>query len=420
MKGPVLCLLLCLASTAFSQDGQDPDLTGYVTRVASATDFDINGWHILCTAHTLTAPAPSQAFTSGCPQPTPYLGMPMEIFGSWKRKQHALVADRLIVKRASPKEFASYGIVEAVLSRSTQSTEVRADGYTILITNDTKLKFGAPLHSLSDIRPDIWLDYKGIELPDGRVHASTAWFTPDLMSSSAAAERARTDYDPSQTTAQGHPFTEALIGANAKKIPAWPDAAMEARVSAIGHRLIPACQLSLSASDPIRINFRFQVTAGDPFLEQALALPSGIILVPHQIVERLQNDAQLAAVLADAIAIEIEAQDSRMDIGVRPTKKRFARDAAIDTGEILAFGIPGTLVANGVTEAHDLRQQEEQTGRVSLDLMHEAGYDITQAPLAWWLLAPGDPKPIADIRLPARAAYLYSVLGTTWQGAIRP
>lgn len=45
MKGTVLYLLLCLASTAFSQDDQEPSLTGYVTRVASASDFDVDGWH---------------------------------------------------------------------------------------------------------------------------------------------------------------------------------------------------------------------------------------------------------------------------------------------------------------------------------------------------------------------------------------
>lgn len=417
MKGPVLWFLLCLASTAFAQDVSDPGYTGYVTRVASSSDFDVNGWHIVCGAKTLTAPAPGQAFTYGCPQPAPYLGLPIEVFGTWKRKQRTIVADHLIFKRPSPKEFSSYGIVEAVLSRSPQSTQVRADGYTILITQDTHLKFGAPLQRLSDVRTGIWLDYKGVQGPDGVVRASTAWFTPDRSSPSAESERKRTNYDPSQVTTPANHTAEAFIGVNAKKIPAWPDAAMEARVSAIGQRLIPAYERALPASDPSRIDFRFQVTAGDPFLGGALALPSGIILIPHPIVERVQNDAQLAAVLADAIAIEIEAQDARMLIGIRPTKKRLTEDVAV--GSILTIGVPATLLANGASGAHAFWGLEEQSGRVSLDLMHEAGYDITQAPVAWWLLASRNPKPIAEINIPGHAAYLYSVLGTTWRNILR-
>ncbi len=30
---------------------------------------------------------------------------------------------------------------------------------------------------------------------------------------------------------------------------------------------------------------------------------------------------------------------------------------------------------------------EGQSGRVSLELLHDAGYDIDQAPIAWWLLS---------------------------------
>lgn len=413
MKGPVLCLLLSLASTASAQYDQGPGLTGYVTRVASSSDFDVNGWHILCNQQTLTAPAPGQPFTSGCPQPAPSIGQEMEVYGNWKRKLHAIAAGHLIFKHHSPADIAGYGIIEAVLSRSPQSLEVRADGYTIRITPGSELRFDAPLHSLADISDNVWINYKGVQLPDGSVRASTARFKADRVSRAADSERTRTDYDPSKVATPGNHVAEAFIGVNAKKIPAWPDAAMQARVSAIGESLIPACQRALPSSDPIRIDFRFQVTAGDPWLHGALALPSGIILVPHQIVERMQNDAQLAAILADAMAVELEAQDSRMLIGVRPTRKQVTEAVATDFAP--SWFLPGYGAGLFISAAVMLRVQEEQSARVSLDLMQAAGYDITQAPIAWWLLASTDPKPITDIRLPGRAAYLYKILGTTWR-----
>ncbi|MGH9562634.1 MAG: hypothetical protein ACRD3S_14375, partial [Terracidiphilus sp.] len=51
---------------------------------------------------------------------------------------------------------------------------------------------------------------------------------------------------------------------------------------------------------------------------------------------------------------------------------------------------------------------------VALCLMHDAGYDIGEAPKAWWLLNSKNPRPISRISLPHRAAYLYRILGETW------
>jgi hypothetical protein len=62
----------------------------------------------------------------------------------------------------------------------------------------------------------------------------------------------------------------------------------------------------------------------------------------------------------------------------------------------------------------------QQSGRVGLCFLHDAGYDIAQAPLAWWLLAPRKPASIDRIMMPPRAATLYIALGTTWHPAAEP
>jgi hypothetical protein len=70
-------------------------------------------------------------------------------------------------------------------------------------------------------------------------------------------------------------------------------------------------------------------------------------------------------------------------------------------------------------------QAEEQSGRVSLGLMHDAGYDITQAPEAWWTLATRPGNSSHQHSAPDRANNLYYALGTTWrltlnsQGGVR-
>ncbi len=76
---------------------------------------------------------------------------------------------------------------------------------------------------------------------------------------------------------------------------------MQARVDAIGATLVAKYQRDLPDADETKINFRFQLIDNKKW-HDAVALPSGIILIPHQVVERLQNDSQLATVLADNIA----------------------------------------------------------------------------------------------------------------------
>ena len=65
--------------------------------------------------------------------------------------------------------------------------------------------------------------------------------------------------------------------------------------------------------------------------------------------------------------------------------------------------------------AHEIvTKTEEQSGRVSLGLLHDAGFDIDQAPVAWWLLASNKPEPTSRISMPHRAAYIYRALGENW------
>lgn len=157
-----------------------------------------------------------------------------------------------------------------------------------------------------------------------------------------------------------------------------------------------------------------------------LSLPSGIILVPYQAVERMQNDSQLAAILADSIAIEMEAQDNRMLRGVRPTGKQMAAEAAagatIYTGDALVPGLgafaTGTSIVGIARGKRELDREEQQSGRVSLTLMHDAGFDVEEAPIAWWRLSEHEGKPLADTPLPDQSRNLYRDLAATWANGV--
>jgi hypothetical protein len=176
-----------------------------------------------------------------------------------------------------------------------------------------------------------------------------------------------------------------------KKFPPFKDAAMQARIEKIGSDLVPVYQRALAVSDSAKIDFRLQLIDTKLFRD-ALALPNGIILVPRQVVERLQNDSQLATVLADGIARTLERQQYRTQ-----------RERKV------------AWLVGGMSSEMEIRTEEkEQSGRVSLVLLHDAGYDIDQAPVAWWLLDPISQQPLTEIEMPDRAGYLYGILGETW------
>ena len=107
--------------------------------------------------------------------------------------------------------------------------------------------------------------------------------------------------------------------------------------------------------------------------------------------------------------VEAMKQDYRAQPGRR---KKTIAEIASGLGGLSTFGVT-TAVAEQVAN-DDKRNAANQSGRVSLGLLHDAGYDITQAPIAWWLLAKSSAHDLSSIPLPPRAANLYRSLGMTW------
>lgn len=250
---------------------------------------------------------------------------------------------------------------------------------------------------------------------DGTIVVSAAEVWPNVVTSSEDKLRAKREFDPSEIDegdAQSG-LSKAFRGIDVRRLPAHHDDALQSRIDRIGQSVIPAYQKALPVTDPTRIHFRFQVVETDRFLD-AIAFANGIILVPYPAITRLENDSEIAAVLADNIAASLEKQE----ILHQPAQHRML--AAGIAGDIGGLVVPGLGIATGLTtggvEKHAITMHRRQSGRVALCFMQDAGYDLTQAPVAWWLLAPAKPKPLAKTHVPDRAAYLFSVLGTTWRG----
>jgi hypothetical protein len=391
-----------------------PVVDGYVTREGPLTDFDADGFHILSTKKT-------KAHMEGTPIDDSvdigaiYFGESVSVFGKLERAKHRIIATEIIFHPVNQKPVGGFAIIDRVLSPAKSGGGpgrliVRADGYVILINSTTKIRFQVPLTSLPNVSTNTWIKYHGKPQADGILVADNATFAPNAILNGEARLLDRNDYDPKTVdpNAKQNIARELVLGRDPKKIPPYKDDALQARIDRIGASLIPAYQRQLPESDLTKILFHFQLI-DDHKMKDALALPSGIILIPFQIVNRLQNDSQVATVLADNIACVLEKQTYRAKPG--QTTMIVAEVASI-AGPLGAFTT--TTIANSLVASSDKKNAEDQSGRVSLGLLHDAGYDIGQAPIAWWLLAADTADKLPSTPIPRRAANLYKSIGSTW------
>jgi hypothetical protein len=415
----ILPALICLAVTAsFAQRTYQPDLEGYVTRVNLPSEIDVNGTHVRINDQTQFYFLTKKACTHISAQESkPYLGQSVQVYGKRHDKQHAIDATQVNVRQQEPREVSGSGVVDALPPAGAdvlpESHLLRADGYIVLITKETALTFEPPLAADAAFRTNVWVRFHGKQRIDGVVVASKASFRQNSVNEDEETLRQKTEHDPAAVdpNAKQSGLSKAFRGIDPGQIPPHIDSAMQVRVSAIGAKLVPKYQLDLPGADEAKIDFRFQVVDQDKW-HDAVTWPNGIILVPYQIIERMQNDSQLAAVLADNIACAMEKQTFRLQ-----PKAHGLAAASAATGIGGAF-VPGLgllgAFTTGITSETLLRQSREQSGRVGLFLLHDAGYDINEAPVAWWLLAARKATGTEETPIPARAAYLYKTLGESW------
>jgi hypothetical protein len=408
-------LLMCSLGSAQAQE-TPPDLDGFVTGVTSKTDFAVDGIHVSCVAKTRYPNINDQRSTEIPWTIGPYIGQPLKVFGKKDHKSHTLVAREIVLPYQTYPAKAGFGTIDRVLSADTAHRDqivVRADGYPILINGKTNITFTPPLTSLFDVTTNVWIEFKGKQQPGGLIVAAQAVFTKNAMGGTEGKLRDKNEYDPAQVDPKDKQgaVSKALLGTRVKRIPPYKDPVMQARIDRIGASLVPEYQRALPATDPTKIDFRFQLI--DEPWSVTYDLPSGIVLVPIHMVDRMQNDAQVAAILADSIASGLEKRDYRDQPALHAME---AAGWATQAGGFLVpglglAGLGGNAIAHSTMERHN----REQSGRVSLGLLHDANYDIYQAPLAWWILASRKSKDLSEIAIPERARYLYEILGTTWR-----
>ncbi len=390
------------------------ELRGVVTRAGTPQTFFVNEREVHCIAGKTKL---RQLRTDGlqpdervtCPQWV--VGQSVTVRGS--KSKDVLTAKVFDLDPPASLKVEGFAIVDRLMPPSPPATAmIRADGYLLRVTPKIKLAFTEGTGRQPATNQ--WVHYAGTLLPDGTVDAHAIAFSANKVTSLEGVMRKRSEYDSAavKESDKQSSVSKFFLGRNAKKIPAYDDPVMQARVSSVGQRVVPEFQRNLPADDPTKIDFRFQLV-DDSTLLDGMALTSGIVLVSYQVVEAMPSDAELASVLATGVAEIMQEQ------AVRALPGNLALSAA-GLGTLFVTG--GVLGYAGIAVAQHVREQrrEEQSTRVALMLMDDAGYDIREAPKAWWRLSTPEQKPLNEITMPGRSYYAYHVLSTAWRDKVWP
>lgn len=167
------------------------------------------------------------------------------------------------------------------------------------------------------------------------------------------------------------------------------DYKVQGYVNKVGNKLIPTYMKELPDNHENKVNFRFYVIDNPVF--NAFAFPDGSVFVNTGLLSVIENEAQLASVLAHEIAhVTHEHGKKRMGnqvwiktavtaaiIGVNAVSTtKLDNKAKMMINSLVTIGGTGFLAFYG-------RKHEEQSDRVGLYYMEKAGYDPREAANVW-------------------------------------
>jgi hypothetical protein len=335
----------------------------------------------------------------------------------------SIAAKNVPLKNDQNRTLSGLGLIEKVLSGGPEPV-FQADGYHVRINAATESAFAGELKTLADVGPNTWLRYEGKRDKAGVLIATKATFIPTKQGKILANASTKQESAPSQDSiidADGNfqsihtkvRLSDAGGMCGWHRVPA--DQVLQERVRRVGMNVVPAFQKQMAVDDPSKIHFRFYAV-DDPKTRSDLFCNEGLILVPKQVVERLKSDDQLAAVLGDGVAYNLQRRSARLLAEYR------ALLGAETAGAIAMAFVPAVGVAAyaGMEIAvHKVEvQMQQQRGRVALSLMADGGYDPWQAPEAWRLLTPKHlPANLSALKFPARSNYQLEILKLQYKTA---
>jgi hypothetical protein len=409
-----------------AEDLSKTKVEGYVTSVHLPTGFDVNGKQVILTPETIYLLEGGRNIKSDSAfRDLLRVDAYVYVLGSLDGKDRTATAKTVVFRNDLIRRLSGLGVITKVVSSGADPVFL-ADGYMIRINSSTEVQFHWGLKSLAEICPNDWLRYEGKRDKDGVLVATSAHFLPPRLGRDKAkhgveeparnfgAANAQRAPGSAPTQSAGDSAEETAIqtkdgSISAASLPGGykvaADPALHSRIQRVGMRLVPAYQKQLSGGDPSKIDFRFYAV-DEGSIRREICPDNGLILIPLQLVERLKSDDQVAAILADGMALNLQRQGATM-----------LKDKRILAGLYIGFGAAG-LIAGSILDSKKEAAMEEQRGRIALALLAEAGYDPWQAPEAWRFAAPKRLPPNPDaLKYPRLSGYELGILHLQYRRA---
>lgn len=303
-------------------------------------------------------------------------GMHVSVSGTEDKQTHFIKAKRItIFSSGSLVHLSGLGLEDraALLSNAPIPWHgtVYADGYELTV--DPKTKISLPQNLANPNSWNLRIAYKAERQHDGSMLATQLDF---IVDQNIADEQ---DYRNSNDFKIELPDYDKKEPGNVhfclQTYHILPDRNLQAAINAFGKKLVPEWQRNLPDSDPAKIHFRFFVLQKTKNLDKTLSNDTGTVLIPSQVIVKLQNEAQLAVLLSAEIAGALEKD------GYRSRSHKHAQ-VATEIAAYPAVGILGDVAINSAFSAEYWTPLREHEYRVGLRYVVASGYDPREAPIA--------------------------------------
>jgi len=403
---PLIALAITLVSLLPLAAAKEVTIHGFVTDVKSPTTFTIDDYTITRDQKvTLDLSAPEGDKTPPAFSPEDIrIGTELEVKGELDEPSGQLKAKSVKVFFDNTHRIRRTALLEAppALAQKDFSWEgeLHADGQTITVApttivtikpntlerksqrgkkdNEVDLE-GVKLTSLDSLNLDTFLHYEGKRQADGTIKADKVEFEHGEVENGEA--KMLKHLEPKVKDPDYLALAPGELKMHWKKYKIVPSKEAQDYISKLGESLVPDHQKEMPADNPLKISFRFYLVQAKVF--NAAAYPNGVVVVHSADFDILQNEAQLAFVMAHEISHAVEKHAWEIH--------QYHRNELLAlrlSGAFIPFGggIATGLTASAIQNRY-IRTLENQADRVGLEWMLAAGYDIREAPASWKALA---------------------------------
>ena len=400
-----MCRPFALASVCLFFSGllfaKEVTIHGFVTDVKSPTVFEIDDYKVTrdrSLEFDTSDQKDDKAEAIFKPEDI-RIGTELEVKGEYDESSGQLKAKSIKVLFEDTRKLKRTALLEQLPSLVRKDSgwegEIRADGQRIAVSQETSLTIklnkseaknspnkksdeegskSAPLTSLDALNLDTFVRYEGTREPDGAIKAQKIEFRHAELEPGEA--KLWKHLEPKVKEPDYSSFASGELKMHWKKYRIVPNREAQGYIAKLGESLIPAHQKELPANDPLKIPFRFYLVEAKSF--NAVAYPNGVVIVHSGVFDFLQNEAQLAFVLAHEISHAVEKHEWQA------LHHRVELTALRAGGAFIPFGgnIVTSLAASSIQNQF-ARSLENQADRVGLEWMLAAGYDVREAPASW-------------------------------------